>query len=668
MTEEEELTQAPAPGKGSGAPDRRPRRLHVRLGAALVLVSGALLVAAPGLISSWARARAEEAIGARIDGSASIAELRVGLNGKVRLSGLEVTDATGQLVALVPEARFDLGIRSLLLGKRDIALRVTGVQVELVQGEDGRWNVAELLRADGTAEPGEAGAREREPLPETPPDLEGRLELLDATVTVRSPRSVLELRDVHLRVGLDGDAREFSVEGGARLAGGDGDAGTFLLDGALWPDARAGLRIDEVSLRGLELGAVQEALHLVGRPLDEGSRLVGDVDLVAHGSFAGFDPAGRFGFEAELVGRDVDVAVVEGGERAFAFEDREPRASVAVQRALVGAQPTAILDLNARGGDIVVQGGWDGAAEPAISAAVSMRDVEASTGLDRWIARVHPALASAAAIEGAAVEGLVSTDVAVSYDGALRFEDLLSGAPAFDLDLVAGAGDLSVAEGAVTSSPLFSELLTALGEPAVSGFDLAPLGFHVAGGRIVYTRPWTWTISGTRTRFEGGVGFDGALALRWVVPVTADLARRSGLLRSLAGETLVIPLEGTLDAPRLDVSSALGQLAAGAIEGEARALLEGVIEGEAASVLDVLLGGGGPADPGAGRAPGSDPEPAHLLASGADAATLLREADRLWRTGREAEAAGIYRRLRDGYPLTAAYVMNKRRIEARAKE
>ena len=194
----------------------------MRLGVALVLVSGALLVAAPGLISSWARARAEEAIGARIDGSASIAELRVGLNGKVRLSGLEVTDATGQLVALVPEARFDLGIRSLLLGKRDIALRVTGVQVELVQGEDGRWNVAELLRADGTAEPGEAGGREREPLPETPPDLEGRLELLDATVTVRSPRSVLELRDVHLRVGLDGDAREFSVEGGARLAGGDG--------------------------------------------------------------------------------------------------------------------------------------------------------------------------------------------------------------------------------------------------------------------------------------------------------------------------------------------------------------------------------------------------------------------------------------------------------------
>ena len=405
----------------------------MRLGAALVLVSGALLVAAPGLISSWARARAEEAIGARIDGSASIAELRVGLNGKVRLSGLEVTDATGQLVALVPEARFDLGIRSLLLGKRDIALRVTGVQVELVQGEDGRWNVAELLRADGTAEPGEAGGREREPLPETPPEPRGTARTARRDGHRAQPRSVLELRDVHLRVGLDGDAREFSVEGGARLAGGDGDAGTFLLDGALWPDARAGLRIDEVSLRGLELGAVQEALHLVGRPLDEGSRLAGDVDLVAHGSFAGFDPAGRFGFEAELVGRDVDVAVVEDGERAFAFEDREPRASVAVQRALVGAQPTAILDLNARGGDIVVQGGWDGAAEPAISAAVSMRDVEASTGLDRWIARVHPALASAAAIEGTAVEGLVSTDVAVSYDGALRFEDLLSGAPAFDL-------------------------------------------------------------------------------------------------------------------------------------------------------------------------------------------------------------------------------------------
>ena len=96
---------------------------------------------------------------------------------------------------------------------------------------------------------------------------------------------------------------------------------------------------------GLELGAVQEALRLVGRPLEEGSRLGGDLDLVAHGSFTGFDPAGRFGFEAELVGQDIDVALVEGGERTLVLDDREPRASLAVQRALPGAEPTAILSL-----------------------------------------------------------------------------------------------------------------------------------------------------------------------------------------------------------------------------------------------------------------------------------------------------------------------------------
>ncbi|MEC8510554.1 MAG: hypothetical protein VX015_00285 [Planctomycetota bacterium] len=674
MTEEEEVTQAADPGEGIGesrssAPARQPRRWLARLSAALVLASGALLVAGPGLISSWARARAEEAIGARIDGHASIAELRVGLNGKVRLSGLELTDPAGQLVVLVPEARFDLGVRSLLLGKRDIALLVTGVQVELVQGEDGRWNVEELFRTDEAVASGDAGGEGREPLPETSPDLEGRLELLGATVTVRSPRSVLELRDVDLRVGLDGDAREFSVEGGARLAGGDGDAGTLLLDGALWPDARAGLRIDELSLRGLELGAVQEALRLVGRPLEEGSRLEGDVDLVAYGSFTGFDPAGRFGFEAEVVGRDVEVARVEGGKRVFAFDDREPRAFVAVERALPGAQPTALLDLNARGGDVIVQGGWDGAAEPAISAAVSLRDLDASTGLDRWIARVHPALASTAALRGAAVEGLVSADVAVSYDGALTFEDLRGGAPDLDPDLVSVTGDLSIAEAAITSSPLFSELLTALGEPAVSGVDLAPLGFRLAAGRITYTRPWTWTISGTQTRFEGGVGLDGALELLWVVPVTADLAGRSDLLRTLAGETLVVPLGGTLDAPRLDLTSALGQIAVRAAEGEARALLEDAIGDEAAGVVDGLLGGGGEAAlQDAARLLRREVSAARLLGGSADAATLLREADARWNDGRRAEAAGIYRRLRDEYPLTAAYLMNEKRIEARAKE
>ena len=66
--------------------------------------------------------------------------------------------------------------------------------------------------------------------------------------------------------------------------------------------------------------------------------------------------------------------------------------------------------------------------------------------------------------------------------------------------------------------------------------------------------------------------------------------------------------------------------------------------------------------------PAAAPSRRALLASSADAATLLSEADQRWRTGSKSEAAGIYRRLRDEYPLTAAYIMNRKRIEARAKE
>ena len=107
------------------------------------------------------------------------------------------------------------------------------------------------------------------------------------------------------------------------------------------------------------------------------------------------------------------------------------------------------------------------------------------------------------------------------------------------------------------------------------------------------------------------MGLDGALALRWVVPVTAELAGRSELLRTLAGETLIVPLGGTLDAPRLDLTFALGQLATGAFEGEARSFLEEAIGDGAGSVLGELLGGdGGAAAQESGRDPRSGPEPA----------------------------------------------------------
>lgn len=655
-----EPTPAPAPPT-----PRRGRRLLGRLAMAAVLLLGLVVVAAPGLLSSWARTRAEAALGERIRGGASIEELRIALNGKVLLRGLELVDEAGDLVALVPEARFDLGIRSLMMGKRDIALHVKDVHVELVQDEEGRWNVQDLVRADdGEAEGGteEAG----EPWPETPPDLEGRLELLGATVTVRSPRSVLELRDVDLRIGLDGDSREFSVEGGAVLAGGDGDAGTLVIDGALWPDAKAGFRLDELALRGLELGAVQEALRLVGQPLEEGSRLVGEVDLTAHGSFTGFEPDGRFGMEAEVVGRDLDVALVSGGERALAFDDPEARASVAVQRVRKGEEPNAILDLNARGGDVTVQGGWDGAATPAISAAVSLRGVDASAGLDRLIARVHPVFASASAVEGAAVEGLVTAEVAVAYDGALTMEDLVGGAADLETELFGGVGSLSVSEGAITSSPLFAQLLEALGRPASPTFELAPLGFQVADGRIAYTQPWTWTIQGAETRFEGGVGLDGALELQWVVPVTDGLARQNSLFASLEGETFVVPLGGTLTAPSFDLVGALGQLAVRAADreaqklgDEARSKLQDAIGDEAAGALEGILGGDGA---------GAIQEAARgALGGTADAATLLREADALWNRGSKDEAAKLYRRVRKEFPLSPAYLLNKKRVKARSK-
>jgi hypothetical protein len=141
-------------------------------------------------------------------------------------------------------------------------------------------------------------------------------------------------------------------------------------------------------------------------------------------------------------------------------------------------------------------------------------------------------------------------------------------------------------------------------------------------------------MSGSETTFTGSVGLDETLDLAWNVPINDALVGRWGFLDALRGETISLPLRGSVRAPRLDTEDLLKDLATKA----ARAQLGGRLG----------LGGGGG---GAKDDPGS----------------LLSQADDLWNAGKKSEAAAIYKRLRDDFKLSVVYALNKDRIKDRSR-
>ncbi|MEM9801171.1 MAG: hypothetical protein AAGA20_12660 [Planctomycetota bacterium] len=645
------------------------RWLRRLLGGVLGLVVIAL-VAGPPLAGRWLRGEVERRAGNYVNGSVELERLSLALNGKAVLTGLTVKDRAGDVVASIPRARLDVGLRSLLTGKKDVALLVEGAQIDLARGEDGTWNVAELPRDVPRAEPPRregdpgGGGAPRPPAPSSPPDVHGRLEIVDSTVVVRSPETALELRDVHFTIGLDGGDEDTAVRLDASVFGGEGSVGDLHADVSIWPEAGPGLRLVDVSARGVDLGMVAEALRLVGSPLEEGSELAGSVDVVVRGELADLSPDAAFTLEVDGSATALVMALANEGDELFRIDPTDGSVQLRAARDGVGSEPRASATLLAKDGKLAAAVTWDGAAERGLVVELDVDALDASAGLEPYLERVHPAFATANALEGASLGGLVTSHVTIEYDAPLPLATLTGGGLAeLPTEPFRGTGSLSVDEGLVRTSPFVSELLEAFGEPANPTFDLKPLGFAVDAGKISYTNPWTWTIEGTETRFVGSVGLDRTLDLKWVVPVTGGLAQQNRVFRTLEGETLEVGLGGTLTSPDLRIADVLSSfvetLTESKIEDEIRRGLEDLGGGDAATdALQDILGGGDPAKALENAASG-------ILGSDADAATLLKEADRLWNAGKRQEAAQVYRRIRKEFPLSPTYLINKSRIKGR---
>jgi len=257
--------------------------------------------------------------------------------------------------------------------------------------------------------------------------------------------------------------------------------------------------------------------------------------------------------------------------------------------------------------------------------------VGVSAELRRLLARVHPALGELTLLDPAAVSGAVSGSLELELpDLGTLADDGWRGLP---WTAATGRGTLGVDGARLDQNAFLGWLFAELGVELDDDVRLQPLRFALEEGRVTYLSPWTWTVADAATTFTGSLGLDRSLDLVWNVPVTERLVERHRVLRAVEGQSLAIPLRGSIDRPRLEWRPILDELARGALQQSAAQELG----------LGELFGTGDPAE-------------------------LLRRADELWGRGERAAAVELYERIREEFALSLVYLLNKGRIKDRIRE
>ncbi len=306
---------------------------------------------------------------------------------------------------------------------------------------------------------------------------------------------------------------------------------------------------------------------------------------------------------------------------------------------------TATGDLVANGGTLRFEatadlraGAQPGEARPRSTARVTLDDVRArGEAMGTLLARVHPIFAAARAQSAdPAAEGLVTAQIELVYDGALDWRTLAQDPSGLALAPLSGSCSLRVDQARVERSSLLGQMLSVLGVDEHSDMDVRPIELTLERGRLRYANPWTWTIGETETSFTGTIGLDGTLALSWNVPITKALVARTNELAVLEGQTIEVPLAGTLEDPRLGWSELLPEL---------------LMKAAKARIAEELPGGLGGLFSGKGGLLGP--------------ADVLGQADALWDAGERKKARELYGEIRAKHRFTLVYLANKDRIEER---
>ncbi|HEY3245736.1 MAG TPA: hypothetical protein VGM03_20515 [Phycisphaerae bacterium] len=127
----------------------------------------------------------------------------------------------------------------------------------------------------------------------------------------------------------------------------------------------------------------------------------------------------------------------------------------------------------------------------------------------------------------------------------------------------AGQGRLDLSQVRIQPTGLLAELLAlgGIAEGQESAMEMRPLDFRVQDGRILYDDLTMSFSQGFDLKFSGSVGFDDSLDLAVSLPVGPELLKRLGahgpaaeLAQKLTGTRVTIPIVGTRQEPKLDLS------------------------------------------------------------------------------------------------------------------
>jgi hypothetical protein len=233
-------------------------------------------------------------------------------------------------------------------------------------------------------------------------------------------------------------------------------------------------------------------------------------------------------------------------------------------------------------------GGGTVTAEPTLRLMPGAYDLSFKQGRMVERAKLTPGVCAEAI--GYALPALAN---AAQADGTVSFDLGENGFPLSNPSGGSFKGTLTVHEGAVSPSPIITQVLDALQikSPSVQLQKETAVPVELKNGRVHHSN-FTFLVGSTPVSTSGSVGTDGTLDLTVTVPVGGTVAERwlpnnPALQKVVARQQVAVKVKGTLGRPQLDSAGMARQLQ-GVVASVAKDAIQDRVEEKKNEVVDDL--------------------------------------------------------------------------------
>lgn len=255
MTETETPTPTQTP--------RKPRRWLRRIFFVGLLLAG-LVVATPWIVGKIAPTVVTQQLDKHLNARAALDEVDVSYDGRVKVRGFKLDDLTGRPLVSVGTVDIDADVRRAINGLYQARVDVDGFEVHLRRGEDGRFNLQDVVRPRAKDDKDSSSGEKKE---DAPPQVEAHVRVKNGKVVIHGADGTTELVDISFDADVMDLARPVTFSAGLGVQGPGGPGGTVKVTGTAVPlpakgdeTARATAK---VIVDALLLRALAPALSLV---------------------------------------------------------------------------------------------------------------------------------------------------------------------------------------------------------------------------------------------------------------------------------------------------------------------------------------------------------------------------------------------------------------------